>query len=128
MKIWDLKTPEKNILNFRAHELEILSCDFNKYNNSDESFSSSYTDTQDDYAKYISLREKFESKDKNDDILCTQTMTHINTCKICQEKIRNMYKTDYNDICKKISISKLLYNICFYKILYVVLDCQHIFY
>ncbi len=32
MKIWDIKTPEKNVLNFRAHELEILTCDFNKYN------------------------------------------------------------------------------------------------
>lgn len=31
LQLWDLTLPNKNVVSFRAHELEILACDFNKY-------------------------------------------------------------------------------------------------
>ena len=31
LQLWDLNLPNKNVVTFRAHDLEILACDFNKY-------------------------------------------------------------------------------------------------
>ncbi len=41
LKIWDLKSQNKNIASIRAHQTDILSCDFNKY---DELIATASTD------------------------------------------------------------------------------------
>ena len=31
VRLWDVTSPNKNITTFKAHDFEIMSCDFNKY-------------------------------------------------------------------------------------------------
>lgn len=85
--------------------------DFNKHSNGSESESTitnsaSSVNSREEYKSFLKLKEKF-GNDNNSSTnvqLCTQTMTHINTCKVCQEKLKEMYQSDLNinNICKNI--------------------------
>ena len=72
--------------------------DFNKHNTntteSEESKTSSISsvNSREEYRTFIKLKEKFGQD--TDSLLCTQTMTHINKCKVCQEKIKEMYSSN----------------------------------
>lgn len=107
--------------------------DFNKHDSdrmtSDSSKSSvSSTNSRDDYRNYMRLKEKFANDTES--AMCTQVMTHINTCKACQAKLKEMYTNEFsiNNISKNVmskikenndSITLLL--ICFLIVLLVKL-------